>query len=225
MRWRAFEVLRALSFILLVSPAAAEEFAVRIGDDGRVDVRVTAAPLASVLDRLASETGMTVAYQGPRPLWTVSLDVSGANHAQAVMDILQGLGLDYVVTTDPAGTRVRSLVVAESARSDARSRRDPAQSSPAPSAEPEATLTTPADVAEAADAADAAEAALETHDPAASSTPAGEVFTPLPGDFIPGGRATGQPVEWGRPAFVLPDPLEDAGMTPDSGSPPPPASR
>ena len=225
----AFDVLLALPLaVSLAAPAAAEDVAIRLRDDGRVDVRAKGAPLVSVLDRLANQTGMTVTYQGPPPRRTVSLEVYGANHFQAVMEVLDGLGVDYAVTTDAAGTRVLSLVVAGPTRS-ADAHQDPVDPSPLPadSTEPDPpalpTLPAPTDPADPgtdpAANANPADGPPQAEDPgAAGSASAGEAFSPLSGDFVPGGRATGQPPEWGQPEFVLPDP-PDVTVLPDADSP------
>ena len=185
-------------------------------------MRVKAAPLVEVLDRLASQTGMAVSYQRPPPSGTVSLAVNGANHAEAVLGVLEGLGVNYAATTNPTGTRILSIVVAGAARPDG-ARFGPETIEPPPTAadagdRPDAPV--PADISDGPEPADESEA-----DEVASSEPG---LSLLPDDFVPGVRATGQPTDWGIPPFVLPDPPDDAagtdpGVLPEAG--PDPARR
>jgi hypothetical protein len=205
---RALPLLLAMTVIPIVS---AEEIAVRIRDDGRVDVRVTAAPLASVLDRLAWQTEMSLAYQGPPPRRAVTLAVYASNQARAVLDILDDLGVDYAMTLDPTGTRILSLVVADASR--------PGRANPDTSEPPalQGVEPVPAAAPEARERVDESEAA-------GAANPA-EGFPLLPGDFVPGGRATGQTTEWGMPPFVLPDPPDaPVASTPQVTPPEAPSS-
>jgi hypothetical protein len=208
----ALDLAIALSLALPAASAVAEEIAVRVRADGRVDVRVTAAPRVAVLDHLASQTGITMTYQGPAPRGTVSLEAYGANHAQAVLDVLEGLGVDYAATTNPPGTRILSLVVAGPAEPAGPHLGEPTidpASTRADSGDPDAPAPTAlSDEAEPADEPEAGGGAS-----------AGQELSPLPEDFVPGVRATGQPTEWGMPPFVLPDP---ADVTANPARPPPP---
>jgi hypothetical protein len=194
-----------LALTLLAIPAtSAEEIAVRVRDDGRVDVRATAAPVAAVLGRLAALTEMRVAYEGPPPRRLVTLETSSASQARAVLDVLESVGADYAVSTNEAGTRVLALVVADT---PANGHPDPeavaSESPPAADALPPAALPP--------------ESATDTPPPDTTTPDVGELGdsqpdgpaegTPLlPGMFVPGVRATGQTTEWGVPEFVLPDP-------------------
>ncbi len=78
---------------------------------GRVDVTASAAPLADVLDRLARQTGMKVVYEGPAPRQLVSVSLLGRSPAEAVHDLLEGLGLNYALVGDSAGTGVQTLLM------------------------------------------------------------------------------------------------------------------
>jgi hypothetical protein len=197
--------------VLTFSAAGAEEVGVRVRDDGRVDVRATAAPLVSVLGRLAALTEMTVAYQGPPPGRLVTLEISSASQAEAVRDVLESSGADYAASTDPSGTRVLTLVVADT---PVGGQPDPeavaSEPPPAPDAMPPDTTppalppdtTTPHTTPPDATAPDASEVGRSDSDGQTST----EGFPLLPGTFVPGVRATGQTTEWGVPDFVLPDP-------------------
>ena len=99
----------ALASVLAVRPAASDTVVHRAGD--RVDVRATAAPVAEVLDRLGRETGMKVAYDGAPPRARISVSLSGVTPAQAVLAVLEGQGLNYVLRMDPTATRVETLLM------------------------------------------------------------------------------------------------------------------
>ena len=118
----------ALVFSLIALPAAAAEVNVRVAE-GRVDVAANAAPVAEVLDRLSKQTGMKVIYDGPVPRQVISVSLSRRTPAEAVVGVLEGLGLNYVLVGDPAGTGVQTLMMAGAA-SVATSR--PAGPAPAP---------------------------------------------------------------------------------------------
>ncbi len=207
-RWSPGVRALALLLALIAESALAEDVAVRVREDGRVDVRVRAAPLTAVLDRLGSQTGMKVTYGKPLPRRVVSLAVSGSDHAQAVLELLEGVGVDYAVTTNSEGTRILSVVVAD--------RVEPGPSSPGDAKQGEESAPTPLDDAmEPADAGDVGDAG--------SNASSAEGFPLLPGDFIPGSRATGQTTEWGMPEFVLPEPSPSPSPNASNGAEPRPA--
>jgi len=183
--------LPLLVALLPLPAASAEDVAVRLRDDGRLDVRANAASVTAVLERLA-QTGMKLTYEGPPPCRTVTLAVSGADHAQAVLEVLDDLGVDYVVTLNPTGTRILTAIVAETPR---RPRAQQKAEAPLPADSESDVPPAPPEVTQQA----ADSGADASSDPTAG-------FPLLPGDFVPGGRATGQTTEWGMPPFVLPDP-------------------
>ena len=78
---------------------------------GHVDVHATAAPLSEVLDKLSRQTGMKVVYDAavPRPL--VTLDLKRRTATEAVLSVLEGLGLNYAVRLDMTGERVETLML------------------------------------------------------------------------------------------------------------------
>jgi hypothetical protein len=102
------------SVLLLLASSASAEVMVRVSGD-RVDLRVTAAPLADVLDSLGRQTGMKVVYEGPPPRQTVTVTLEDRSHAQAVLDLLEGQGLNYAVVANASGTRVETLLIAGTA--------------------------------------------------------------------------------------------------------------
>jgi hypothetical protein len=197
-RTNARQGLLLVLTLLTVPAVSAEQIAVRVRDDGRVDLRVTAAPLVSVLERLAGQGEMKLAYQGTPPQRLVTLEVYAGSQAEAVLDVLAGLGVDYAVSTNLAGTRVLSLVVADTTEQPTSpagpDSTDPGdESQPPPS--PESTEPGSSEVERGGS-------------PSSASPEAG--FPLLAGDFVPGGRANGQTTEWGMPPFVLPDPPDAA---------------
>jgi hypothetical protein len=159
-----------------------------------------------VLGRLAALTEMTVAYQGPPPGRLVTLEISSASQAEALRVVLESSGADYAASTDSSGTRVLTLVVADT---PVGGQPDPeavaSELPPTPDAMPPDTTppalppdTTTPDTAPP----DASEVGRSDSDGQTSA----EGFPLLPGTFVPGVRATGQTTEWGVPDFVLPDP-------------------
>jgi hypothetical protein len=90
-------------------PAAAE---VNVAvNDGRVDLSARSAPLAEVLDRLARQTAMEVTYEGAPPRNLVTAALLSATPAQAVLSVLEGLGLNYAIQLDRTGRQVRTLLL------------------------------------------------------------------------------------------------------------------
>jgi hypothetical protein len=96
-------------FGLLACPLEAEVEIQRTGD--RVSLSAVSAPVSEILDRLARQTGMKVVYdaQPPRQLVTARLD--DRTTAEAVVGLMEGLGLNYALVMDIAGTRVDQLLV------------------------------------------------------------------------------------------------------------------
>ena len=201
--------------LMAVAAASGQEVAVRVREKGRVDVRATAAPLASVLGRLATLTDMTVAYLGPPPGRLASLEISAASQADAVLDVLHRFGADFAVSMDSAGTRILTVVVGEAPTG---THPDAVALTLEPPPVPEETPPDTAPPGATAPDASSDETPPETPppDPSPATTERGspeseghtttEGFPVLPGTFVPGARATGQTTEWGVPPFVLPDP-------------------
>src|SRR5687768_12723182 len=90
-------------------PAAAE---VNVAvNDGRVDLSARSAPLSDVLDRLARQTAMQVTYEGAPPRNLVTAALQSATPVQAVLSVLEGLGLNYALQLDRTGRQVRTLLL------------------------------------------------------------------------------------------------------------------
>jgi hypothetical protein len=82
---------------------------VTVGERG-LDVRAARAPLAEVLDGLARKTRMKVVYEGARPHALVTVELRERTPAQAVLGVLEGLGLNYALVMNAAGTEVETLI-------------------------------------------------------------------------------------------------------------------
>jgi hypothetical protein len=104
--------LAAIFALLLATTAFANDVDVRKTAAGRVSLTVTSAPLSEVLDHLARETGMKVVYDGAPPRSLVrSRQVEDATPADAVTDVLEGLGVSYALRLDATGAGVDTLLV------------------------------------------------------------------------------------------------------------------
>lgn len=78
---------------------------------GRLDVTAAQAPVSDVLDGLARKTRMKVVYEGPAPRTPVTVELRGRTPAQAVLGVLEGLGLNYALVLDVSGTEVETLMI------------------------------------------------------------------------------------------------------------------
>jgi len=109
--------------LFLAASALAGDVDVRGTAAGRVSVHVTAAPLSEVLDRLARQTGMKVVYDGapPRAVVVRGRQVEDATVADAVADVLEGLGVSYALRLDATGMKVDTLLVLGAVRSSSAS--------------------------------------------------------------------------------------------------------
>lgn len=79
--------------------------------DGAVTIHAQSLPLSQILDRLASATGMAVTYEGPRPSTPITMSVDGISETEAILKLMEGLGVSYVFRTDLTGERVDVLIV------------------------------------------------------------------------------------------------------------------
>jgi len=77
----------------------------------RVHVRAARAPLGDVLDGLARRTRMKVVYDGARPHTLVSVELRDRTPAQAVLGVLEGLGVSYALVMNANGTEVEMLMI------------------------------------------------------------------------------------------------------------------
>jgi hypothetical protein len=100
--------------VSLLAPSAdarRPDFDVRAAG-GAVTIHARNLPLSQILDRLSAATGMTLNYEGTHPGIPVSLDVENVSETEAVMRLMEGLGISYVYRTDASGQRVDLLIVA-----------------------------------------------------------------------------------------------------------------
>jgi hypothetical protein len=172
--------------LLAAAPSAPAEVTVRLGGDGRVDVRATTAPLPEVLDHLSRQTGMKVIYDGPAPRPLLTLTLERRTPVEALLGILEGLGLNYAVVMDPTATRVETLLMTGT----------PLVSVPSPAV----TLRTTTPNLPRPRGADPSEQDPVDEPPEEEAAPPPIPGQPPPGPPIPG---TGSPVP---PAFSQPAP-------------------
>jgi len=83
---------------------------VRVNGDV-VDVVAINAPLSDILDVLSRQTHMKVVYEGAPPKQLLSVDLKQRTPAEAVVAVLEGLGLAYAVSLDKTGTQVQTLLM------------------------------------------------------------------------------------------------------------------
>ena len=101
--------LIAAALALLAAPASS---GVEVtAADGHVDVSAAQAPLSDVLDHLARKTRMKVVYEGGAPRNPVTVELRGRTPAEAVIGVLEGLGLNYAIALDLSGTQVETLMI------------------------------------------------------------------------------------------------------------------
>jgi hypothetical protein len=99
----------AAALALLAAPLCA---GVEItASDGRVDVSAAQAPLSDVLDGLARKTRMKVVYDGATPRTPVTVDLRRRTPAEAVIGVLEGQGVNYMLALDVSGTQVETLMI------------------------------------------------------------------------------------------------------------------
>ena len=205
--------MRTLAVALLLlgagSPLAAGSIEIRPAGD-RLSLTCTATPLSEVLDRLARQTGMKVVYDGAPPRNMIATSLQGVTAAQAVVGVLEGLGLNYAMVLDRDGSRVDTLMMV-GVGAVAPGRPLPAASIPEPASqavsEPEVVEEDVEEEIQAAmDAQEAQESPEADAGPVPSSPPA-----PFPG-------APGSPV----PPGVGPMPALDEKGRPIGYEPPPP---
>lgn len=193
---------RPLVFVLalgLLPAAAPAEVMIRVAG-ARVDVTATAAPLNEILDRLARQTGMKVVYEGPAPRQPVTISLQGRSPAEAVLGLLEGLGLNYALVGDTTGTKVQTLILAGvAAPSSATSRTSGSATTPTPVRRPFAPPPGAApDFMESADDDTSDEepedASTSTGQPAVQAPEAVSVpGVPAPADPATGGAGKGVP--------------------------------
>jgi hypothetical protein len=134
--------LASLSLLLIAclatSPSArAGEIQIRANGD-RIDVAATSAPVADILARIAQQTGMKIVYDGPQPRQILSVSLIARTPAEAVLGVLEGLGLNYALRMDRTGTSIDTLLMYGATTTAARPAATPVppQTQPAPFTRP-----------------------------------------------------------------------------------------
>jgi putative inorganic carbon (HCO3(-)) transporter len=110
--------------------------------DGRIDLAASNVPLAEVLKCLEAETGLKVEYEGPEPRQPVAVTLEGEPLASALASLLEGLGVNYLLSRDPSGVDRLVLFSAGSRPEPARGTPRPAPAG-VPDLEPSAAEETP----------------------------------------------------------------------------------
>jgi O-antigen ligase len=82
-----------------------------VRQDAHVDLAAHDAPLDDVLSCLADRTGLKIEYEGTPPHHPISAELHGTPLPAAVASLLEGLGIDYLISMDPTGTRVERLLL------------------------------------------------------------------------------------------------------------------
>jgi hypothetical protein len=104
--------LPLLAVLLAASDGAAPRARAEvIASAGKVTLRAERTPVNQILDRLARASGMKLTYEGTQPQSLVSIDVENVTEVAAVVRLMEGLGISYVLQTDATGERVASLIV------------------------------------------------------------------------------------------------------------------
>jgi hypothetical protein len=113
-------ILTVAGLLVLAATAFPDEVDLRATQAGRVSLKVGAAPLSEVLDRLARQTGMKVIYDGAPPRTLVrGRQIEDVTPAEALADVLEGLGVSYALRLDATGAKVDTLLVLSATKSAA----------------------------------------------------------------------------------------------------------
>jgi|SRR5687768_12211834 len=96
--------------LLMTAPGGMADPQIR-SVEGQVTIHADKMPLSQILDRLATTSGMKVTYEGTRPSMPVTMTVDGISETEAVLKLMEGQGVSYVLATDPTGQRVDTLII------------------------------------------------------------------------------------------------------------------
>jgi len=189
------------------------EVEVRVTGD-RVSLRAVSAPVSEILDRLASQTGMKLVYDAPPPRQLLTATIEQRTAPEAVLCILEGLGLNYALVMDRAGARVEQLLVLGAAA--------PAPARPTTPAPPPPRRPPPM-AAEELEPEEAAEEIPETPGGEAAEDEESTAATPTTGPPAP--VPPEYPSSTFTPKLPMPPALQPpAGATPPKPQPTPPPS-
>ena len=174
---------------------------------GRISIQATGVPLRQLLDSLARETGMKVLYEGAAPERSLTVQILDRSPAEAVMALLEGLGLNYALMLDSSGSGVQTLLFTG----------PPAEgtSRAAPAVQDRKTTTRPRQEEPPPETEEPPEA------PAPQSEPAPGAASPLPGANVPRyPRSPFTPGVEGPPPGAEPQPPMDRPPPTPRPSPP-----
>jgi hypothetical protein len=103
----------SVTAVLALLPAgSAAEVRVQV-TNGLVELRSTADPVSDLLDALGAAVGMEVRYEGPRPVERISVSLAGCTPAAALMQVLEGLGLNYALRLGRSPGQVELLLITD----------------------------------------------------------------------------------------------------------------
>jgi hypothetical protein len=80
-------------------------------DGGRVSIHAESARLAEVLSRFGQVTGTEIVFQSAQPEQLVSVGIETDSEAEALMRLLEGQGVNYVLRLDPTGREVEMIII------------------------------------------------------------------------------------------------------------------
>ena len=200
-----------VALLLVLGPRLASA-SVEVSHQGaRVSVQAEAAPLSEVLDRLSRELGMKVVYEGGAPRNLVNASLVNRTPAEAVLSVLEGLGLDYLARMDATGARIEHLVIVRPVATASASVPDTAAARPRPVARDEE--------------------AVDEEDVPLTSKPSRQARPPAPNPGLqtqdrPNATPAGPPpAPAANPPMTYPvSPFAPAAPVPPMLAPPPPAS-
>jgi hypothetical protein len=183
----------------------------------RIDLNATGT-LSEVLERLSRQTGMKVTYEGGTPRMHVNANLTGLTPAQAVVSVMEGLDVNYLIGLDVTSNRVETLLVVS--RGGTASKPSPVRANSVPRARPNDNA--PPEEDEPAEEDPMAGAVMEAM-PADPASPMGLPDQPPPGagpgvnQNIDPARGAGEPRPQLPPGFQAPPPPSGIGWSTPPG--------
>jgi hypothetical protein len=102
--------IRMLGLLVLTTSPLCAEVEIRVAGD-RVSLHAVSAPVSEILDRFARQTGMQLTYDAARPRQPLTATLENRTPAEAILSLLEGLGLNYALVMDRSGARVEQLLI------------------------------------------------------------------------------------------------------------------
>lgn len=190
---------------LLVLAASTLHAEVEVRVSGQlVSLRAVATPVSEILDRLARQTGMKLVYDAPPPRQLLTATLEERSLPEAVLALLEGLGLNYALVMDRAGVRVDQLLILGTAA--------PAPARAATAAAPATRRPLPVAEELAPEEEDPAEAPDVPEGEAAEDEPESAAATPTTGPPLP--APPQYPSSSFTPRLPMPPTLPVAGPSP-----------